>query len=98
MYTKQSDMKLFLVSMQGKELAMRRESTGCVLTAELHCFTQKETESMLANFAMEIQFCLTSLSKAEAGLDARRILCVLGLKGGCGNVDACWSAVLCNCK
>lgn len=67
MYTKKNDIKLFLVSMEEKELAICSESTGCVLTAELHWFTEKEIEPMLAKLAMEIQFFLTSLSKAVPG-------------------------------
>lgn len=47
-------MKLFLVSVQQKELSICSTSIGYVLTAELHCFTQKETELMLAEFAVEI--------------------------------------------
>lgn len=77
MCTKKNDMKLFLVSMQEKELGLCSESTGCVLTAESHCFTQKETEPMLAKFAMEIHFFLTSLSKAVPGhLDSFLSTCI----------------------
>lgn len=52
-YTKKKYMKLFLVSVQQKELSICSKSVGYVLTAELHCFTL-ETELMLARFAMEI--------------------------------------------
>lgn len=67
MYTKKNYVTLFLISGQEKELAICSESTACVLTPELHCFSQKETEPMLAKFAMEIRFFLPSLSKAVHG-------------------------------
>lgn len=66
-YTKKDDMKLCLVSMQEKGLAMCSESTGCALRADLQCLAQKETEPNFPKFAMEIQFCLTSLLRAVPG-------------------------------
>lgn len=77
MYTKKNYVKLFLISVQEKELAICSESTACVLTPELHCFSQKETEPMLAKFAMEIRFFLPSLSKAVHGhLDSFLSTCI----------------------